>query len=272
MHALSHLEATSDLSTDTFIQALRRFTARRGPIQQISCDNGKNFEGAKNELEKALKEIDQHKVNEFLLSESCDKIIWKNNVPKASHMGGVWERMIRTVRKVLSTILYEHAGRLNDECFRTLLVEAECVVNSRPLTTEDLHDPSSLPLTRNHLLTMKNKVVLPPPGVFQKEHLYCRKRWRQVQYLANEFWTRWKREFLQTLQKRQKWTNTTRNIQVGDIVLVKDENLPRNQWPLARVIEVYPDENDKLVRTVKLHIPTSKSSLKRPIHKLCLLV
>ena len=105
--------------------------------------------------------------------------------PSASHMGGVWERQIRTVRKVLSAILRDHSGSLNDESFRTLLAESECIVNSRPLTTENLQDPASLPLSPNSILTMKNKLVLPPPGVFQKSDMYCRKRWRQVQHLAN---------------------------------------------------------------------------------------
>jgi hypothetical protein len=267
-----HLETTTSLETDTFIQALRRFVARRGPARQITCDNGKNFVGAKNELARNFKEMNHTKINEFLLSQSCDWIYWKNNTPKASHMGGVWERQIRTVRKVLSALLRDHAGSLNDESFRTLLAEAECIVNSRPLTTESLHDPTSMPLSPNSILTMKNKIVLPPPGIFQKEDMYCRKRWRQVQHLANEFWSRWKKEYIQSLQERQKWNHKIDNMQIGDIVLVKDENLPRNQWPLGRIVKVFPDENDNLIRNVQLYIPTSKSELKRPIHKLCLLV
>jgi hypothetical protein len=137
---------------------------------------------------------------------------------------------------------------------------------------ENLQDPTSLPLSPNSILTMKNKVVLPPPGVFQKESMYCKKRWRQVQHLANEFWYRWKKEFVTNLQVRQKWQAKSPNFRVNDIVLVKDENLPRNQWPLARVTKVFPDTEDGLVRHVQLFSPTSKSELKRPIHKLCLLV
>jgi len=152
------------------------------------------------------------------------------------------------------------------------LTEAECIVNSAPITLESLSDPDSLPLCPINLLTLKTKVVLPPPGTFQKQDLYCRKRWRQVQHLANEFWTRWKKEYLSNLQTRQKWINKQPNLQINDIVLVKDENLPRNQWPLARVREIFPDKSDGLVRKVKLYVPTSKSMLTRPIHKLLLLV
>jgi hypothetical protein len=74
------------------------------------------------------------------------------------------------------------------------------------------------------------------------------------------------------LQIRHKWNNKEANFKTGDIVLVKDENLPRNQWPLGRIVKTFPDEHDGLVRQVQLYIPTAKSELKRPIHKLCLLV
>ena len=123
----------------------------------------------------------------------------------------------------------------------------------------------------SNILTMKTRVALPPPGIFQQEDVYCRKRWRQVQYLANVFWDRWRKEFLSQLQERQKWNIESRNFKVNDIVLVKDENMPRNQWPLARVTKTFPSD-DGFVRTVQLHIPTSKSELQRAIHKLVLLV
>lgn len=65
------------------------------------------------------------------------------------------------------------------------------IVNSRPLTVDNIHDPESLePLTPNHLLTMKSRVILPPPGNFQRTNLYAKNRWRRVQHLANQFWTR----------------------------------------------------------------------------------
>jgi hypothetical protein len=267
-----HIESTSSVDTDSFIQALRRFVARRGSVREIISDNGTNFVGANNEWKRAYKSMNHNQISDFLLSKSCDWIEWKRTPPKASHMGGVWERQIRTVRSVLSALLREHSSSLNDESFRTLLAEAECIVNSRPLTVEDLDDPTSLPISPNTILTTKTKVVLPPPGEFQKADIYCRKRWRHVQHLANEFWYKWKKEYISSLQLRHKWQKKQPNFEMNDVVLVKDEDLPRNQWPLARVIDVFPDQGDKLVRHVKLFIPTAKSELKRPIHKLVLLV
>ena len=99
------------------------------------------------------------------------------NVPAASHMGGVWERQIRTVRNVLSAILERNGAQLNDEALTTFMCEAEAVVNSRPLSVDSVNDSKSPnPLTPNHFLTMKIKVLLPLPGVFRSADMYCKRR------------------------------------------------------------------------------------------------
>ena len=149
-------------------------------------------------------------------------------------MGGSWERLIRTVRSVLSVLLQEHGIHLDDEALRTLMTEAENVINSRPLTVENLSDHQSPePLTPNHLLTSKTEVVLPPPGCFERLDLYSRKRWRRVQFLANQFWIRWRSEYSSQFQKRRRWKTPQWDSRVGDIILLQDDDLPRNQWPLA---------------------------------------
>ena len=269
-----HLETTVSMETDSFINALRRFIGRRGKVRSVRSDNGGNFVGAENELKKALSELDHEKIRGFLQTEGADWVAWEKNPPNASHMGGIWERQIRSVRSILSSLMKTHGHILNDESFRTLIIEAEAIVNSRPLTVDGLSDPTSPnPLSPMNILTMKSKVTRGPPGVFQEADLYCRRRWRRVQHLANEFWKRWRREFLLTLQKREKWTNERRNFQVGDIVLVKDEDVRRNQWPLARVVEVSPSA-DGMVRSVKVKMSSKNdktgSVLERPIAKLVL--
>ena len=158
---------------------------------------------------------------------------------------------------------------LDVETLRTFLTEAEGIVNSRPLTVENLFDPESDPLCPNQILTMKGRVVLPPPGVFQEAEVYCRKRWRIAQHLANSFWARWRKQYLQLLQGRQKWAEKSRNLRVGDVVLLKEEGVVRGQWPLGRVTDVHPGE-DGLVRSVTLK--TEKSVFKRPVQKTVLLV
>lgn len=122
------------------------------------------------------------------------------------------------------------------------------IVNSRPLSVDGINDPHALePLTPNHLIMMKTKVALPPPGVFVKEDLYAR-----------------------------------RNLKVNDIVVIKDDNLPRNHWQLGRVVETFQDD-DGLVRRVKVRVgerkpqrkqdaPSKPSVIERPIQKLVLLL
>ena len=179
-----HIEVAANIDTDSFILSLRRFLGRRGPVRVIRSDNGGNFVGCENEFVQEINKMDDSKIAAFLLSDNCDWISWKKNPPVSSHMGGAWERMIKSIRNVLDALLKEHHARLDDESLHTLLVEAENIVNSRPLTLENLTDPDSEPLTANHLLTLKTQVVMPPPGVFQKGHVYCRKRWKAVQFMA----------------------------------------------------------------------------------------
>ena len=184
--------------------------------------------------ESSAKPYSQNKISAKLLEENCDWMTFKINPPSASYAGGVWERQIRTILSVLSALLEKSASSLDGESFHTLICETEAIV-------DNLSDPESTsPMTPNHILTMKTRPVLLPPGIFQKEDLYLRKRWRRVQHLSCEFWTRWKREFLHSLQERSKWTKPRRNMQVGDVVIVTDDNKARNRWSLARVIETYP--------------------------------
>lgn len=173
------------------------------------------------------------------------------NVPHASHAGGVWERQIRTIKSVLNAIFALHPGRLDDSSL-SLFYDAMATVNSRPLTVDCFNDPKSLrPITPNHLLTLKSVTALPPPGKFVKEDVYARKRWRHVQCLAEKFWSRWHKEYLLNIVAGQKWNISKRNLQVNDIVMVKEEDLPRNEWKLGRIQEVtYSD--DGLLRRAKV--------------------
>ena len=109
--------------------------------------------------------MDVDKLKQRLLEENCDLIRFRMNVPHASHMGGSWEHQIRTVRGMISGLLDSHVEQLDDESLRTFMVEAEAIINSRPLSLSFSSHPE--PLTPNHLLTMKCNVVLPPPGEFQ---------------------------------------------------------------------------------------------------------
>ncbi|KAL4008074.1 hypothetical protein ACER0C_001926 [Sarotherodon galilaeus] len=193
-------------------------------------------------------------------------ITWIFNPPAASHFGGVWERQIRSIRKVLSSVVEQQV--LDEEGLHTLLCEVEAIINSRPISRVST-DPNDLEaLTPNHLLLMKARTPL-PPGVFSRSDLYSRRRWRQVQYLADLFWRRWIKEYLPDLQRRQKWAQPQRNISQGDIVLIVDDSAPRNSWLMGRVIQTLEDAKGR-VRQAK--VKTSKNILLRPVAKLCVLL
>ncbi len=163
-----HLEMIDDMTTDSFINALRAFIAIRGNVCQLRCDLGSNFVGARREFGELMKGMDQERVKAL----GCEFLM---NPPAASHM-----------RSVLSAVLDQSAQRLDSTSLRTFLYEVMALVNSRPLTTEHLNDPSGPePLTPNQIITMKSTIILPPPGPFTREDLYLRKRWHRVQYLAN---------------------------------------------------------------------------------------
>ena len=157
-----HLEVARSLDTTSFLNAYRRFVKRRGPVRQLRSDRGTNFVGGDSELKKALEEMDKNRIKKELLKEDCDLLEFKMNVPHASHMGGLWERQIRSVRNVLEVLLDGHGRQLDEESLHTFFVETEAIVNSRPLTSENTVDLT--PLSPNNILTMKSSVVLPPPG------------------------------------------------------------------------------------------------------------
>lgn len=148
------------------------------------------------------------------------------------------------------------------------------IVNSRPLTVNNLYDP----LTPNHLLTMKSVTTLPPPGKYIEEDMHARKRWHQIQFLAGQFWSCWRKEYLSNIAVRQRWHDPRRNLKVDDIVLERSDDLPRNEWRLGRVTEATVSK-DGLVRKVKLCVGdrnlSSKSErcnkvtvIERPVQKL----
>lgn len=207
-------------------------------------------------LRKSLQEWNEPKIERHMIQREIE---WHFNPPSASHMGGIWERMIRSTRTILKALAREQL--LTDEQLQTLMAEGERIMNDRPITTvsSDPKDPPAL--TPSMLLLMQSNSCI-PSGVFVKEAVYAKRWWRQVQYLASVFWRRWIREYLPALQARQKWMRTKTDLRKGDIVLVAEVNIPRGQWPLGRVIDVN-------VRSCVIRMCTSQ--IVRQHTKLCVL-
>ena len=121
-----YLEVSHLLSTSSFINSLRRFIALRGHISVLRSDQGTNFIGARKELRETIQEIDNGKIREFLLQNDFS---FRMNPPSKSHMSGVLERMIRSVRGILDVILSQHGTQLDDKSLRTYMCEKVAILN-----------------------------------------------------------------------------------------------------------------------------------------------
>lgn len=183
---------------------------------------------------------------------------------RASHQGGVVERMVREVRKILNNIVGDRG--LTDYSLWTFMSGVESILNDRPLTklSDDPRDMNAL--SPNAILVNKLDPSL-PPDIFLRSDEY-KKGYRYVQRLLDVFWQRFVCEYLPLLQERSKWHDLKDNFKSGDLVLMKDEATHRGQWPKAVVIESYPDKLG-VVRRVKVR--TTKNEYVRDVRKLCLL-
>ena len=165
-----HLELAADLSTDSFLNVLRRFLSRRGPVFHFYSDNGSNFVGGERILRESINQWNQHQIEEFLLQKAAQ---WTFNPPNASHMGGAWERLIRSVKRILKSLVGERV--LTDDQLHTFLLEVEAILNSRPLTPVTLDPDNREPLTPNHLLKLCPTTQL-PPALSNAEDCFAKKR------------------------------------------------------------------------------------------------
>lgn len=263
-----HIELLETMDASSFICALRRFSSLRGPVSRIRCDRGTNFVGGKSELTESLTEADAKTIQQYAVNQGCE---WIFNPPHASHFGGVWERQIRTIRSVLNGMLAQlGSSQLTHELLSTLMAEVTSIVNTRPITAIPTDADEPQPLTPAMLLTAKERPLKPPPGDFTPEDLYARRRWRRSQYLADQFWTRWRKEYLQNLQRRSKWQAPKPNLEVNDLVIIKTDNSHRNNWPLGRVVKAIKSA-DGHVRKAEVRRHDGKTVL-RPVNQFVFLM
>ena len=163
------------------------------------------------------------------------------NPPATPHMGGVWERLVRSCKKALNVVLQNQV--LTDEVLLTAFAEVEWLVNSRPLTevSSDVDDLEAL--TPNHF-TIGRGILNLPPGVFVDRVISSHKRWRQAQVVATHIWNQWLQEYLPCLITCKKWLEPTANVKIGDLVLVVDYAIQRGCWPLGRIVKVFPGHDN----------------------------
>lgn len=257
-----HVELVSNQSTNQFIAALRRMIARRGQIHTIWSDNGTNFVGANS----FLKQI-YAKNQEW--SETIPKqmgIKWNFIAPHSPHHGGLHEAAVKSVKTHLKKVIGNQ--NLTFEEYSTLLTQVEACVNSRPIAPLS-DDPNDLTaLTPSHFLIGENLITLQEPRNLDDVRQNRLDRWELVQQMYQHLWERWHSEYIMTLRQRVKWTKESHNLNINDLVILKEDNQPPSRWQLARVVEVHPGK-DGLVRIVKVKTPTG--IYERPITKLGLI-
>ncbi|XP_014260910.1 uncharacterized protein LOC106673339 [Cimex lectularius] len=256
-----HMELVNDLTTQSFLAALKRFFARRGKAKLMMSDNGTNFVGAARELNQSICRARQDpQVANYLASEN---ITWKFIPSQAPEFGGLWEAAVKSFkfhfRRVVGDKIFTY------EELMTFLVLIESVLNSRPILALSPSPNDLAPLTPGHFLIGDSLTSIGEEDL-QEAKQSTLPRWRRVQQMFQSFWKRWTQEYLSNLQVRTKMLKGNCNLQIGQLVLLKDERTPPLKWPLARICETHPGADD-LIRVVTLK--SRNGVIKRPINKIC---
>ncbi|XP_066588112.1 uncharacterized protein [Prorops nasuta] len=259
-----HLEIVSEMTTEGFIASLRRFIARRGVPEHIYSDNGSNFVGANNQFKEIYSVLnsDEHKeaVNRFAGDR---RIIWHFIPPVAPHFGGLWESTVKVFKHHYKRVIGDTL--LTFEEVNTFTVEVEGILNSRPITTISSDPNDLLILSPAHYLIGKPITALLEFNLTAVPENRL-SNWQHIVKMRQDFWVRWSMEYLNELQRRNKWTKDDSRARVGAIVLIKDRTSPCSRWPLGKIIEIHPG-SEGVVRAVTLK--TASGTLKRAVHYLC---
>ncbi|XP_017796728.1 PREDICTED: uncharacterized protein LOC108577997 [Habropoda laboriosa] len=258
-----HLELVSNLTSEAFIAALRRFIARRGFCSNIYSDNGSNFVGAYNDLcevQDLLNSQDHHdRIHSFLAERN---IQWHFIPPQTPHFGGLWEAAVKSFKNHFKRVAGSALFTFED--MNSLIIEIEVVLNSRPLTPL-FSDPNDfLVLPSAHFLIGASLTSLPERDV-RDINTNRLSSWQHIQQMKQHFWTRWHKEYLNEFNSCTKWTKGSHLIKEGIVVLLREINLLSMQWALGRVIKVHPG-SDGIIRAVT--VKTATTTLDRSIKKL----
>lgn len=256
-----HIEIASDLSSETFLDALKRFLARRGPISYLYSDNGTNFVGAKRNLDELYTFLSAKDTSTAFQNELNNrKITWRNIPARAPHWGGIWESNIKCIK----SHLYRTIGNqlLCYEELLTVLAQIECILNSRPLCL--LSDQPHSILTPAHFLNTIPLQSLPAYEIDESVSLSNRKK--LLDSLVQSYWKKWHVDYLHTLQTRQKWNTPDVPIEPGTLVLIHQDDTPPLRWPTGIIEQVFPGK-DGITRVASVR--TITGTFKRPVVKLC---
>ena len=255
-----HVELVTELTSDAFMNAFKR----RGLCKNIYTDNGTNFVGANNELNKIckiLENLPNHSKYQSYFNENG--VRWHFIPARSPHFGGMWEAAVKSFKQHIKRVVMDTS--LTFEDFYTVITQIEAVLNSRPLLPLS-SDPSDLEsLTPGHFLIGDALLAVPQDDVTEIPTNRL-SSYKKLQQMVQRFWRSWSNDYLNTLQQRSKWRQNVNNIKIGTLVLLKEDNVPPMNWQLARVIGVHPGQ-DNLVRVVSVR--TNNGVVRRAINKVC---
>lgn len=255
-----HLEAVSDLSKDAFVMTLRRFISRRGKPTEIFCDNGRNFVAAAKEIGIFLKQ-NKEPICDFASQQG---ITFKFIPSYAPHFGGIWEAGVKSAKHHLKRVMGN--SNLTFEEILTLFAQVEAILNSRPLCPLSSCPNDLLPLSPGHFIIGRPLTALPTPTLEDHSADHLRTRYQRLERMRQHFWQRWNKEYLSELQQRTKWRSNTARLNIGDMVLISEDNTPALSWRLGRVERLFPGP-DGISRVAD--IKTTRGCVRRPLTRLC---
>ncbi|GBM33740.1 hypothetical protein AVEN_75812-1 [Araneus ventricosus] len=259
-----HLEIISDLTSQSLIATLKRFISRRGKCHKIFSDNGSNMVGANRALRDLNKLVRDR--NESLYAFFAEENIeWSFIPPRSPNWGGLWEANIKAFKYHFKRVAGN--SKFSYEELLTLTTQIEAILNSRPLTPLSADVDDLEVLTPAHFLIGRPITAIVEPSLidFETNRLNV---WQRITKSVQTIWKRWSLSYLNGLQQRKKWVVNNENLKIGDMVLIREENLPPCKWLLGHVIALYPGQDNK-VRVVD--VKTSKGIYKRSINKLSVL-
>ncbi|GFX11546.1 integrase catalytic domain-containing protein [Trichonephila clavipes] len=197
----------------------------------------------------------------YMASEGID---WKFLPPRAPNFGGLWEAGVKSfkfyIKRVVGNI------RLTYEEFLTVIIQIEGMLNSRPLVplSSDLDDLNVL--TPSHFLIGRSITSIVEPDLTNLNENKL-DNWQKITKIIELIWKRWNVDYLNSLQQRNKWHFEKKNAKIGDMVIIKEDNLPSCQWSLGRINNIYPGKDSK-VRVVEVKTTRADKSLVRLLQKI----
>lgn len=260
-----HLEVVSDLTSEAFLAAFKRFVARRGHCAELWSDNGTNFVGANRELKNVFHQERSVAAGDIANWLATNGTNWHFIPPHSPNFGGLWEAGVKSTKHHLKRVIAN--STLTFEEMTTLLCQIEACLNSRPISQISSNPEDPYPLTPGHFL-VGEQLMLVPDTNYEQANMSTLRRWQFTQRLFQDFWRRWSHEYLTQLQHRYKWAHITPEPKVGDIVLVKEDDLPPARW-LYGIITDKHIGTDNLTRVVTLKC--KGLLIKRPVSKLIIL-